>query len=355
MFRRSLTLTGLSAALIAQPALAQQGPPGGTPYSSVPSVPIQRCANLGNTFEQPAGMPWGGVMPMKADLADIKAQGFDTVRFPIRWSAYAKDKAPYTIDLAFFAKVDQVVGWATDAGLNIIVDLHHFEEIYAKPAAHRAELVALWGQIAEHYKDQPPSVLFEVLNEPNDKLDNATLEPMLVDVLATIRRTNPTRKVIMGGQFWSGISSLASFDPPKDPNVIATFHFYEPFAFTHQGASWVKDPPPAPRVFGLPGDEEWMETMQKEVLAFEERTGVPLFLGEFGAIDSANLAERARYTDTVRRTAEGLGVPWCVWSYDNTFHIHRDGQWIPVMLKALGLPPESTAPTTAPTTGASAP
>ena len=339
---RALPLLAL-AALLAQPAAAQQGPPGGKSFTTVPAMPIQRCANLGNTFEQPAGMPWGGEMPTESALRDIKAKGFDTVRFPIRWSAYAAKTAPFTIQPQMFAKVDRVVGWATDAGLNIIVDLHHFDEIYAKPAANRAELVALWAQIAEHYEDAPPSVFFEVLNEPHDKLDNETLEPMLTQVLATIRRTNPTRKVIMGGQFWSGISSLATFDPPKDPNVIATFHFYEPFAFTHQGASWVDDPPPAPRVFGLPGDMEWFDKMQAEVTAFQQRTGVPLLLGEFGAIDTADLKERARYTDTVRRQAEALGVGWCVWSYDNTFHIHRDGQWIPVMLKALGLPPEASA------------
>ncbi len=84
--------------------------------------------------------------------------------------------------------------------------------------------------------------------------------------------------------------------------------------------------------------------MQREVVAFQERTGVPLFLGEFGAIDSADIKERARYTYAVRRAAEWLGVPWCVWSYDNTFHIHRDGRWLPIMLKALGLPSESAGP-----------
>ncbi len=334
----TLLNTACALALLAAPAAAQEGPPNGTPHTTVPAVPIQRCANLGNTFEQPAGMPWGGRMPAAADLKDIKARGFDTVRFPIRWSAYAKTTAPYAIDPAFFAKVDRVVGWATDAGLNIIVDLHHFDELYADPAANRAKLVGLWRQIAAHYKDAPPSVLFEVLNEPHDKLDNATLEPMLVDVLKTIRATNPTRKVIMGGQFWSGISSLASFDPPKDPNVIATYHFYEPFAFTHQGASWVDDPPPAPRDFGLEGDYEWLDKMATEVVAFQRRTGIPLFLGEFGAIDSADPKERARYTYAVRRQAEALGVGWCVWAYDNTFNIHRDGRWIPAMVRALGLP-----------------
>ena len=343
MIRSAIPLA-LAATLTVQPALAQQGPPGGTPYTSVPAVPIHRCANLGNTFEQPDGLPWGGAMPTRESLLDIKAHGFDTVRLPIRWSAYAGDAPPHTIDPKFTAKVDQVVGWATDAGLNIIVDLHHFDALYADPAAYRAELVALWEQIADHYKDAAPNVLFEVLNEPHDKLDNETLEPMLADVLATIRRTNPTRTVIMGGQFWSGISSLATFDPPSDPNVVATFHFYEPFAFTHQGASWVDDPPPAPRDFGLPGDADWFDTMQREVVAFQERTGVPLFLGEFGAIDSADIKERARYTYAVRRAAEWLGVPWCVWSYDNTFHIHRDGRWLPIMLKALGLPSESAGP-----------
>jgi endoglucanase len=313
-------------------------------YDSVPAVPIKRCANLGNMFEQPNdGKGWGGRKPVRNDLKEIAAVGFDTVRFPIRWSAFADEKPPYTIKPELFREVDEVVGWALQNNLNIIVDLHHYDEIFENPEAHKARLIGIWAQIADHYKSASPKVMFEILNEPHNKLTNDVVEPILAETVAEIRKTNPKRKIIVGGDFWSGISSLATFDPPKDPNIIATFHFYEPFNFTHQGASWINPSPPAPRAFGSDEDYTWMDKMTDATVAFQKRTGIPVFMGEFGAIDSANLKERARYTYAVRAHAEDLGIGWCVWSYTNTFHIRRDDGWIPIMVAALGLPPKTDA------------
>lgn len=302
--------------------------------------PIKRCANMGNMFEQPKGRAWNGREPVTRDYTEIAALGFDTVRLPVRFSAYAGNEAPYTLDEAFMAKIDKSVDDATAAGLNIIVDMHHYDELFADPAGHADRFVGIWKQIAARYADRPNNVLFETINEPHNKLTNDVVEPLHERVLAVIRETNPTRRVIVGGDFWSGISSLETFDPPKDPNIIATFHFYEPFAFSHQGASWVDPSPPAPRKFGIEDDAEWFNKMTRATRAFTERTGTPLFLGEFGAIDSADLTERVRYTYAVRRHAERLDIPWCVWSYTNTFHVRRDDGWIPDMLAALGLPPE---------------
>lgn len=78
--------------------------------------------------------------------------------------------------------------------------------------------------------------------------------------------------------------------------------------------------------------------MTEATISFQERTGIPLFLGEFGAIDSAALKERVRYTYAVRKHAEALNIGWCKWSYTNTFHMRRDDGWIPEMVSALGLP-----------------
>ena len=337
----ALSRTALASCLIsllATPVQAQDGPPNGNAYSSVPATPIKRCANLGNMFEQPRGSGWNGRMPVAQDLYEIAAVGFDTVRFPIRWSAYAAEDAPYTIEPDYFERVDEVVGWAKDNDLNIIIDLHHYDELFENPEDHGDRFVALWRQLAEHYKEEPASVMFELINEPHKKLTNDVVEPLLARALAEVRKTNPTRKVIVGGESWSGIESLATIDPPKDPNVIATFHFYQPFDFTHQGASWVDPSPPAPASFEGEDEYLWLDKMTEATVAFQQRTGVPLFLGEFGAIDSADLKERIRYTYAVRQHAETLNIGWCVWSYTNTFHVRRDDGRIPGMVAALGLP-----------------
>lgn len=331
------TVIAAAALSIIPSAIAQEGPPNGVPYTSVPVIPIKKCLNMGNGFEQPKDRSWNGKIPTEQDYLEISALGFDTVRLPIRWSAYAKKDAPYTIDPEFFATIDESVGWATKHGLNIIVDLHHYDEIFSDPDGHSDRFVGLWQQIAEHYKDAPKSVLFELLNEPHNKLTNDVVEPLLARTLAEVRKTNPTRKVILGGESWSSIDSLKTFDPPKDSNVIATFHFYEPFNFSHQGASWVNPVPPAPASFGSDADYQWMKKMEDASVDFMERTGVPLLLGEFGAIQTAKVRDRAKHSYAIRRTAENLNIGWCAWSYTNTFHVKNDEGWIFEMLAALGV------------------
>src|SRR3546814_12632681 len=67
-------------------------------------------------------------------------------------------------------------------------------------------------------------------------LTNANLLATLAPALAAIRATNPTRAVVIGGENWTGIDSLATLDLPDDPNAYPTFHYYDTFAFTRQGA-----------------------------------------------------------------------------------------------------------------------
>src|SRR5690606_13662894 len=123
---------------------------------------LARCINLGNMLEAPTEGECG-VRVQEPWLQLIADAGFDTVRIPIRWSAHAAAEPPYTIDEAFFARVDEVVGWVLDAGLQAIINIHHYEEIHTDPEAHHARLVALWEQISTHYQAYPNTLLFEVM------------------------------------------------------------------------------------------------------------------------------------------------------------------------------------------------
>src|SRR5262249_51370499 len=130
--------------------------------------------------------------------------------------------------------------------LNIIVNVHHYDEMDADPDKQQARLVALWEQIAARYKDRPAGVYFELLNEPHDKLTEARWNAAIPALLAAVRKTNPTRPVIVGPGQWNGIRALDKLELPRDDrNLIVTVHCYDPFEFTHQGASWVK------------GSEQW--------------------------------------------------------------------------------------------------
>src|SRR5690606_31004453 len=129
----------------------------------------------------------------------IADAGFDTVRIPIRWSAHAAAEPPYTIDEAFFARVDEVVGWVLDAGLQAIINIHHYEEIHTDPEAHHARLVALWEQISTHYQAYPNTLLFEVMNEPTGQFTARLWNEYQLEIVEVIRATNPTRTIVIGG------------------------------------------------------------------------------------------------------------------------------------------------------------
>lgn len=106
------------------------------------SISLQRGINSGNMLEAPNEGDWGlAVQEEYFDL--IKAAGFDFIRLPVRWNAHAALDYPYTIDPAFFARVDQVVGWALARDLTIIVNLHHYEELATDPWSHKDRFIGL--------------------------------------------------------------------------------------------------------------------------------------------------------------------------------------------------------------------
>lgn len=71
---------------------------------------------------------------------------------------------------------------------------------------------------------------------------------VFVPALAAVRATNPTRPVLIGGQDWGGINSLATLPMPDDPYVVPTFHYYDPLTITHQGSTFIPNPPPLGRI-----------------------------------------------------------------------------------------------------------
>ncbi len=205
---------------------------------------LGRGVNFGNALEAPSEGAWG--MSLESSFFDlVKEGGFDTIRLPISWTNHATKEAPYSIDAAFMDRVQWAVDEATKRDLNIIVNIHHYDELNKDPIAEEERYLALWEQIAERFKDYSASVYFELLNEPHDAF-NSNVElwnNLLVKALNVVRKTNPDRAVIIGPNNWNAISSLSGLVLPDDPNIIVTVHFYDPFEFTHQGAAWVSPSP----------------------------------------------------------------------------------------------------------------
>jgi endoglucanase len=309
-------IIGLVLLLISLPTAAQD--------TSEELRPPNRCINLGNMLESPTEGEWG--FRVRQEWLQIIADaGFDTVRIPISWSTHADTEAPYTIDETFFARIDEVVGWALDANLQAIINIHHYEEMMRRPAAQQERLLALWQQIAERYQDYPDTLIFETLNEPNGMLNTRIWSEVQLDVLDVIRQSNPDRRVVIGAGEWNSLWEVSKLDIPENrENLIFTFHNYQPFEFTHQGAEWVDGSNAwLGREWPIDSDERGMETDFRLAGGLQERLGVPFLMGEFGAYSKADLESRVRFTRAMVEQAEANGIGWCYWEFAAGFGIYN--------------------------------
>lgn len=218
---------------------------------------LGRGINFGNSLEAPREGDWGIGLDASY-FTSVAEAGFTHVRLPVSWANYAADDPPYlipdgddsTIDHPDYSNIWERVDWAIDQAaandLLIIVNMHHYDAIHEDPLVERDRYLAMWTQIAERYSDAGEHVVFELLNEPHQTFD---AEPELwnqfsADALAIVRMTNPTRPVLIGPVGYNSVDRLTDLSLPDDPNLIATVHVYEPFSFTHQGATWSEPVPP---------------------------------------------------------------------------------------------------------------
>ena len=296
--------------------------------------------NLGNALEAPKEGDWGVTLqPEYFEL--IKKAGFSHVRVPIRWSTHAMLTAPYTIEPAFFERVDWVIQQASRQSLNVVLNMHHYEEFEKDPDNQRARFISMWHQIAEHFKQAPRSVAFEIYNEPSHAIDASKWNAILLEALHQIREENHARFVVVGPVRWNSISALPTLElPADDQNLIVTVHYYEPFHFTHQGASWAG-----------PESKDWLGTKWTDTRDERARINTdfdtaaawgashhrPLYLGEYGAYEKADMDSRARWTRAVRQEADRRKFATAYWEFCSGFGAYDPNakQWREPLLHAL--------------------
>ena len=362
---RALMTLGLAACAATESPLPATPPlpsgPAGKPR-------LAHGINLGDALEAPHEGDWGVVLN-ESDFSRVKKEGFDHVRLPVRFAGHAKSAPPYTIDDDFFRRVDWAVGQALAQGLAVVVDLHNYDELMNDPEAHRARFVGLWRQIAERYRSAPPAVCFELLNEPHGGLTAAKWNAMVDETLRVVRRTNPTRTVVVEGVDWASAQNLRdSLAVPDDPNVVASFHMYQPILFTHQGAPWMPaefqttgvrfpGPPAAPLTpaTSVAWVRGWFDRYNREpaatnpsglttvvqqlamARAFADARHIPVYMGEFGAIANADMASRVAWIRATRAEAERQGFGWAYWDDGGFFAVYdrKKGAWIGELEDAL--------------------
>jgi endoglucanase len=267
----------------------------------------------------------------------IREAGFKNVRVVLQ--AFDFIDGSGKLDPRWLATLDGFVKVALDQGLTVILDEHDFTLCGKDTALCRTKLDAFWSTIAPHYKDASNRLVFEILNEPHEALTAEVWNKQLVESLAIIRASNPTRNVIIGPGNWNGLEFLPKLElPMSDQHIIVTVHYYHPMSFTHQGASWVPQYEDKLGVtWGSAAEIKLLNDELDDVKAWSLVHKRPIFLGEFGAYDKAAMTDRAKWDGAVARAAEARGFSWAYWQFDPDFVLWDFSKpgWVEPILNAL--------------------
>ena len=316
-----------------------------TPATCAVAHALKKGINMGNMLDAPREGDWG--VRMDALYPFLVADLFNTVRLPVRWSNHAAPTADATLDEDFARRVDGIVDDFLDRGMFVILDVHHYGQLFG---AHLSKnefavaedviemrLVNIWHQLGKRYQDRSPRLVFELLNEPQGRLDGEPWNLLAPRLLAAVRASNPERTVMIGPSFWNNAVHLPLLRLPKDRNLIIAVHNFHPFEFTHQGEDSRKPPFPTGVTCCDKRQHQEIATQFEMAERWSRATGYPLHLGEFGAYQAADRDSRAAYVRVVRQEAERRGIGWAYWEFASTFGIYspETRQWIEPLKKAL--------------------
>ena len=278
------------------------------------------------------------------DIKRAKDAGFKTIRVPLFTFKHIADTQG-NLDPKWLEKLDHIIDVAVANKLTVILDEHDFDDCAKDVDACAVILPNVWYDLSTRYKDAPSSVVFELLNEPHGNIDADIWNGWLPDLISMVRETNPTRNIIIGGVGWNSADQLPNLKlPAADHHIIATFHYYTPMEFTHQGASWVgpdiqklRDV----RWTGTPDQVAAINTTFDSVVAWSKANSRPVFLGEYGTYGqfNTNMDDRAAWTRAISKAADDRGFARAYWYYQDGggFGVYdaENKHWVLPILKAL--------------------
>ena len=315
-------------------------------------TPFSKGVNLTNWFQTGSARQIQFTKYTKQDLIRIKSLGCDVIRLPINLHFMTNGSPDYVIDPLFFDFLDQVVDWAEELQIHLLLDNHTFDPNVDTQSSIETILLKVWPQMAAHYKNRSNYVYYEILNEPHG-ITTAAWCQIQQKVIAAIRAIDAKHTIVVGPSGYNSYNELANMPVYTDTNLIYTFHFYDPFMFTHQGATWtdyMKDlsgipfPYDAARMPATPASAKgtWVESSMnnykndgtvakvKQLLDvavnFKTTRNVRLFCGEFGVyIPNSPHADRVYWYDVVRKYLEEKGISWTTWDYQGGFGLFKKG------------------------------
>lgn len=285
-----------------------------------------------------------------ADLELLKRLGFKSVRLPIAFAHFQDD----TISMQKILKqIDQSLKLCRLYGFKLIICYHSGNLNDNNYITESQKVMDLWALLTKRYvRESADNLFFELYNEP-PHMDPEKWKNAANAIITAIRQIDKNRTLIVGASNFNSIYELSRTTPLADENIIYTYHFYEPFFFTHQGAGWIGDqvatvnipfpydannwPALDPKAKGTAGEANYnkynqdgneQSVMDKLMIvkSWAQQYNVPILCGEYGVYNKyADLNSRCRYIKTVRKTLKALDMPGMLWDYNGNFSIF-DGE-----------------------------
>jgi hypothetical protein len=311
---------------------------------------LRRGINITAWFRFPASGDPAALASYLSDpaLADLRAAGFDFVRLAVDPVLAGTQRA---VLIASIRRIQR-------QGLTVVVSPHPRDWHLETDPVDRERFRAFWISLALALRPlDPVRTVPEVLNEPVFPHDPGGWAVLQHDVLADIRRSLPGVTVVLTGQDWGSIGGLLALTPEADPNVLYSFHLYDPaeltslaaYRFGLDRAALARLPFPVTdrqacdaaaeaaidrstrdvmRYYcSLGWDRSRLETAIDRAVAWGRMHHVHLFAGEFGASAELNAPARTAWLKTVHEAFEARSIGWALWGYDD------------VMGLAVGRPP----------------
>ena len=280
------------------------------------------------------------------DFELLKKLGFRSVRLPIAFKYFQNKDVPLHQVLEH---VDKVLKLCRIHQLKLIIDYHYGNLDEKNYLTETSGIIGLWSVIAKRYLHEPGDLLFyELYNEP-PHMDPKVWKDAAYNIAAAVRKIDKGKTLLIGASNFNSIYELSRFERLADENIIYTYHFYEPFFFTHQGAEWVGDQVSTTGVpFPYNGEKfpginvkaknTWGETNYNQykndgneqsikdklqiVKTWADKYDVPVICGEYGVYNKyADPDSRCRYIKAVRRTLKELNMPGILWDYNSNFSL----------------------------------
>ena len=305
--------------------------------------------NLGNQMDAynnsvSAETAWGNPKATQATFDKVKGAGFTTVRIPVTWMGHIGEAPEYKIEEAWLNRVAELVGYAENAGLNAVVNMHHDDKewLSVKSAALNSEkhaqlleqIGAMWTQIAEKFKDKGDFLVFEAFNEVHDgnwgwgdnQKDGGKQYQCLnewnqtfVDAVRATGGNNATRILGIPAYCTNVDIAVENFVMPEDVvegRLMMSVHSYDPYdyALAATKSEWGHTAEAAKKVSG--DNELQIRTMFEKIYVNFIAKGIPVYMGEFGCVNRATAREQAfqqYYLKYYTKAAKTYGVPCFIW------------------------------------------